>query len=273
MDNPLWLAALALATGMLLISGCNIQYNMLYYPSSSLPAAQSIAGAPIGFWPAPGERYRGFIGNDIPARPAGTFVVFHGNAGTAMDREYYVQSLGSLGYRVILAEYPRYGGRKGELGEASFVKDAVETLRLAHEQFKGPLYLLGESLGAGVASAAARVSPVPISGIVLITPWDSLNSVARFHYPFLPVRLLLKDSYDNLSNLSSFRGKVAIVAAGNDEFVPPRLAQKLYRSLPDPDKRMWVIEKAGHNDWPDRIGPGWWKEITEFVASGAKLGP
>jgi pimeloyl-ACP methyl ester carboxylesterase len=160
-----------------------------------------------------------------------------------------VKALGPLGYRVILAEYPRYGGRKGELGEKAFVNDGSETVRLAFTKYGEPLFLLGESLGCGIAAAIARETSVKI-GIILITPWDTFASVAQSAFPLLPVRHFLKDKYDNIENLRSFKGRIAVVGAERDEIVPIIHAKKLYDSLPGTAKRMWIIQGAGHNDWP-----------------------
>jgi uncharacterized protein len=265
MNNFAWVAAGALMTALLFLAGCDVQYQMLYYPSPSTPSEQSIAGTGIRFWPSFSRDYRGYIGGNETGHVKGTFVVFHGNGGIAADREFYAKTLGSFGYRVILAEYPMYGGRKGELGETAFVKDADETVRLAFETFGGPIFLLGESLGCGVVSAVAHSTKVPIDGIVLITPWDSLYSVAKSYYPYLPVRLLLKDSYDNVANLASFRSRIAIVGARQDEIIPIGHARGLYRALASHEVKMWEIEGAGHNDWPMMASPQWWKEVTSFI--------
>lgn len=265
MDNHILITAGALVVAILLLAGCDTQYRMLYYPSPSVPSEQSVAGAGIRFWHSYGGDYRGFIGGNEAGPVRGTFIVFHGNGGTAADRGFYANSLGSLGYRVILAEYPKYGGRKGELGEAAFVKDGSETVRLAFENFGGPIFLLGESLGCGIVSAVVRAAPAPIDGIVLITPWDTLHSVAKSHFPILPVRLFLRDSYDNIGNLSSYKGRIAIVGAGRDKIIPIRHARNLYRSLASPAAKMWVVEGAGHNDWPEMVGLSWWKEVVGFV--------
>jgi pimeloyl-ACP methyl ester carboxylesterase len=82
-------------------------------------------------------------------------LVFHGNAGSALDRKYYPDALEKLGYRVILVEYPGYGGRRGKLGEGSFVADARDLVTLARDEFGDPIYVWGESLGCGVAIAVA----------------------------------------------------------------------------------------------------------------------
>ena len=102
------------------------------------------------------------------------------------------------------------------------------------------------------------------TGIILITPWDTLLSVAKDHFPWLPVRLFLRDSYDTVGNLKHYQGRIAIAGAERDDIVPIRHAQALFEALPG-DKKMWTIRGAGHNTWPDMVGLAWWKEITDFI--------
>jgi pimeloyl-ACP methyl ester carboxylesterase len=247
-----------------------MQNRILYYPGSSAPSEESLKADNIKRWQSSATDYRGLVAAKDAGGPKGTIVVFHGNAGIAADRTYYLNDLGTLGYRVILAEYPGYGGRKGELGEKAFVRDAGETVRLASEKYGGPLFLLGESLGCGVAAAVAKVTPVKIDGIVLITPWDTLASIAREKFPFLPVRLLLTDSYDTIGNLRPFKGKLAVVGAERDEVIPLAHAKNLYDSLPGTARRMWTMQGAGHNDWPMHVNATLWKEIMNYVGNNDK---
>lgn len=272
MESTVWIAACAMLLPFLLLPGCNFQYRMLYYPDPTQPSQAAIAEKGLRTWPGAGEVFRGFVGGVDSSRSRGTFIVFHGNGGTAFDRDYFAQALGKLGYRVILAEYPRYGGRGGELGEAVFVRDARETVDLAYGRYGEPIYLLGESLGCGVVSAVAASSSVPLAGMVLITPWDTLRSVAQHHFRIIPVRLFLKDSYDNVANLLSFRGKVAVVGAERDGIIPIRHARNLYCALATPERKMWVLECAGHNDWLLRVNQSWWREIVDFVAGAGGEG-
>jgi pimeloyl-ACP methyl ester carboxylesterase len=249
---------------ILALCGCDLQKQMLYYPNSHLPTQNELTTHQIQFWTGGSGDYRGFISTVTISDAKGTVVVFHGNAGTAADRSYYVNALASLGYRVILAEYPGYGARKGELGEIPFVNDAKETLRLASEKYGNPIYLLGESLGCGVAAAVAKGTPVQIKGIILITPWDTLLAVAKEKFRWLPVRLFLSDKYDNIQNLKAFQGRIAIIGAERDDVIPIHHAQALYTSLLL-NKKMWTINGAGHNDWSEKVDLSWWKEITDFI--------
>jgi pimeloyl-ACP methyl ester carboxylesterase len=259
------LKAFILLAALMTISGCDLQNRLLYYPGSSAPSEETLKADNLRRWNASAGDYRGLVAANDAGRAKGTVVVFHGNGGIAADRTYYLKDLGTLGYRVILAEYPGYGGRKGKLGEKSFVSDAVETVRMAGEEYGGPLFLVGESLGCGVAAAVARGAKVRIDGIVLITPWETLASIAREKFPFLPVRLLLTDKYDNIANLGSFKGRIAVVGAERDEIIPLPHAKKLYDSLPVSARRMWTVQGAGHNDWPMHVNPTLWKEIMEFI--------
>ena len=242
-----------------------MQYNMLYYPDSRLPSESELTAKGLQFWPAGPIGYRGYISTGGIKNIKGTIIVFHGNAGTAADREYYLSALGLLGYRVILAEYPGYGGRKGRLGEQSFINDSQETLHIAAETHKGPIYLLGESLGCGVVAAVSKDTSLSIAGIILITPWNTLLAVAKDYYPYLPVGLFMKDRYDNAENLKSFQGKIAVVGAERDEVVPVRHATELFILLPK-EKRMWIIEGAGHNNWSMLIDMSKWQEIMDFFS-------
>ena len=249
----------------MLLGGCNMQNRFLYFPSGDRPSATMLATENLSLWPVVAADYRGLIvAGDAPA-PNGAIVLFHGNGGTALDRGFYLEPLMKLGFRVVLAEYPKYGGRPGQVGEKPFVADGMETVRLAYQQFGEPLYLLGESLGCGVAAAVANKTSVPIAGIILITPWDTLASVAKSLFPFLPVTMLLTDKYDSIENLKSFKKKISVIGAERDEILPIKHAHNLYTSLPENNKRMWVIRGAGHNDWPFHADSSFWKEITDFV--------
>ncbi len=240
------------------------QRNMLYYPDTEYPDEKELKRIGLKTWPETGSGYKAVVSLTPSGAGKGVVVVFHGNAGAAWHRYYYVQALEPLGYRVVLAEYPGYGGRGGELGEESFVSDGKQLLAQVMKEFGGPLFLWGESLGSGVAAAIARDPGVPVSGVVMLTPWDSLANLAQKIYWFLPVRWMLRDKYDTVKNLQEFRGPVAVVVAERDEIVPKEFGLALYEALCGP-KRLWVFPDSGHNDWPSSSNETWWKEVMEFL--------
>lgn len=259
---------LRLAVLLLLLWGllAMFQDRQLYFPDNPPRPALLADAAREGLAPWPSaEDLRGL--RREPAGPArGTVVLFHGNAGHAGHRAVYAEAFAALGLRTLLAEYPGYGSRPGRLGEASLVADARETLAWSRRQFPGPLLVAGESLGAGVAAAAVAERPGEVAGLLLITPWDRLEGVARHHFPWLPVGLLLRDRYDSAANLAGFRGPVAVVLAERDSIVPAEFGRALFDTLAAP-KRLWLVPAADHNDWLARVDAAWWQEVGGFLLS------
>lgn len=241
-----------------------VQRWLLYLPSSNLPSESDLQVLGLQYWPASGPDYRGLVNTRIQAPVKGTVMVFHGNGGVASDRLYYTRALAPLGYRVLLMEYPGYGGRAGTLSETAFVADAKHSIALAHQSFGGPLFLWGESLGAGVVAALAADATLPVDGVALITPWDSLPSLAQRIYWFLPARWLVRDRYDNIRNLQASDKPVAVLVAERDDIIPKDHGLRLYESIKSP-KKLWVFEQGGHNNWPRLPQEPWWREVMWFL--------
>jgi pimeloyl-ACP methyl ester carboxylesterase len=146
---------------------------------------------------------QGFVSPDFskPA-PRGTVVVFHGNGVCAFDRGIYQDAFAARGFRTFLYEYPGYGGRPGSPCAASIVGDAQNLIRSLDQMGYGPVYVWGESIGSGVACAVCQDQTLPVHGLTLMMPWDSLSHVAAVHYPIMPVthltgsrKLIVKDGY------------------------------------------------------------------------------
>lgn len=238
------------------------QRQLLYFPSKQLPNTRQLEAHGLQMWPATGSDYQALLAEPQPP-VLGTIMIFHGNAGAASDRVYYLPPLLRSGFRVVLAEYPGYGGRNGSPSEDAIVADATQQTRQLMAQFPGPIYLWGESLGAAVAAAvASEISEV--GGLVLITPWDQLANVAARHYWYLPVRWLLHDRFDSAANLTGYANPVAVLVAEQDTIIPPRHANALYEKLSSP-KQLWRFTGAGHNSWPIQEQADWWLEVIEFT--------
>lgn len=246
-----------------------LQRQLIYFPGKARPDQLSAfaAGLSLEAWR---DDQGATIGWKPQNRPAARnrIIVFHGNAGYALDRNYFVTGLQALKneWEVFLFEYPGYGARAGTPSESSIKEAATQALQSLLAADPRPVFILGESLGSGVASYLASSFPKQVSGLLLITPFSSLTDVAARHYPFLPVRLLLSERYDSLAALSHYRGPVAFLLAGRDEVVPTGLGQKLHDSYKGP-KWLRIEADAGHNTLPYNPGAAWWAEASGFLIS------
>jgi hypothetical protein len=206
---------------------------------------------------------------------ANRLVVFHGNAGFALNRIYYVEGFQQIdagrAWEVFLFEYPGYGARPGNLGQQSFDAAAHDAFTLLAADPR-PIFVLGESIGSGPACALAAREPQRIAGVCLITPFRRLQDVAAHHYPWLPVRWILRDRWDNAAALAGFPGRLAVRLAGEDEIIPAAHGQRLYDEFAGP-KRLWIEAGANHNGLDYEAGNPFWQEASAFLLGRKAAAP
>lgn len=243
------------------------QRRLVYLPdprpvppvSTTLPGAQEVV-----FPTADGLALTGWF---VPARrPAdATVLVLNGNAGDRSARAPLADALAAAGLSVLLFDYRGYAGNPGSPSEAGLAADARaarDYLLTRPDVRPDSLVYLGESLGAAVAVGLAAEHPP--AALVLRSPFTSLADVGRLHYPYLPVRTLLKDRYDSAARIGAVPGPVLVVAGGADRVVPARQSRQLYDAARGP-KRYVEIPGADHNDWELLAGDRFVGEVLAFV--------
>jgi len=246
------------------------QNKLLYYPTKA--NIDNYAPGGMSLWPidesAAQYDTENLLGLYAPAaadsQSIGTAIVFHGNAGHAGHRSYYAQQLAPLGLNTILAEYPGYGPRGSKPTEESIINDALATVKLAAEQHPQPIWVIGESLGAAVAAAVAGKLPDLVEGLILLTPWNTLEEVAQHHYPFLPVSWLLRSEYDSVAALASYTGPTYIVVSRQDNVIPVKFGKELYEQIGQP-KQLLELEHAGHNNWINHVPDTFWSDAMQWL--------
>lgn len=191
-------------------------------------------------------------------------LVLHGNAGDALGRADYLPVLEAAGFQSVLLEYPGYGPRDGKPSEKVLVADTRAALRRLKAESPGPVFLLGESLGSGVAVQAAAAERGAVAGLLLVVPFTRMTEVASGHYPFLPMKLVLRDRWDSLEAVRGYPGPVAILIAERDEVVGADQGRRLAQGCPGP-VRVWETPRVGHNGLPLIPGRPPWPEALAFL--------
>lgn len=131
-------------------------------------------------------------------------------------------------HAIYLMHYRGYGGSSGKPTEQALVNDALalfDQLQSTHSEFT----VIGRSLGAGVAVQLAAQRPV--SQLVLITPFESLSAVASQHFPFFPVKWLLKDTYHSASYAPIIQSPTLLLVAEQDEIIGQQRSAALYQAF------------------------------------------
>ncbi len=247
--------------------GCAaLQRKLIYYPTHPTSADLDRFAAQHGL-----ERWKNAAGENIgwvrraPTQPAhGQVLITHGNGGCAIDRFDFAEPLRQTASRdVFILEYPGYGDRAGHATQTSLFQAADDAFRSLPKSV--PTYLIGESLGTGVAAYLAGAHSNEVSGVLLFAPYNSLVDVAQHHVKILPASLILRDRFESQEYLKSYGGPLAIIVGGRDKVVPEEFGRRLYDDYAGP-KRLWVAPQAGHNHIHAHSG-SYWSEIISFWQS------
>jgi pimeloyl-ACP methyl ester carboxylesterase len=148
-------------------------------------------------------------------------------------------------YALYLLHYRGYGGSTGSPTEAANHSDARALFQAVLAQHPD-VAVIGRSLGSGVAIRLA--SEAPVSRLVLVTPYDSIEEIAAGMYPYLPVRWLLRDRYESWKYAPLIRIPTTLIEAENDEVIPRASTEKLFARFRAGIATMTVIAGVGHDD-------------------------
>ncbi|WP_435037188.1 alpha/beta hydrolase [Pseudomonas neuropathica] len=152
-------------------------------------------------------------------------------------------------YAVYLLNYRGFGGSGGSPSEAAIAEDALalfDQVYASHPQVS----LIGRSLGSGVAVRLA--SQRPVQQLILVTPYNSLEEIAARHYPWVPVKWLLKDRFESGKYAAHLRVPTLLLAASDDEVIPRASTQRLLENFPQGVAVLRVVPDSGHNSISDR---------------------
>jgi len=174
-------------------------------------------------------------------------LVAPGNGGNRVGRASLAEALADRGFGVLLMDYRGYGGNPGSPSEEGLGLDAeaaVDALEELGYPATRTIYF-GESLGTGVVARLATVRPP--AGVVLRSPFTGLADVGAHHYPWLPVRLLLRDRFPVIDHVRSLDVPLVVVYGDRDSVVPPELSARVARAARHLVDEV-VLPGADHND-------------------------
>ena len=247
-----------------------VQRQLIYFPEAAqvppahevVPGARDVTlrtddGLELGAWFFPAR-------NGRSPHPPMAVLVAPGNGGSRVGRAGLAEELSDRGLAVLLMDYRGYGGNPGSPTEEGLAADALaaaEGLEALGYPPERTIYF-GESLGTGVV-AALQVRRPP-AGMVLRSPFTELAAVGAHHYPFLPVRLLLRDRFPVVEHLASSDVPVTVIYGDHDTVVPSALSATVADAAPALAERV-VISGADHND-PVMFGP----RVADAVARLAR---
>lgn len=188
-------------------------------------------------------------------------VLYHG--GNAEDLAGHCEIFRDhLDANVLLVNYRGYGQSEGRPGEAELVSDCIAIYDLFRQETGIPaenLFLMGRSLGTGIAVQVAAVRPA--AGLILITPYESIAAIARFQYPWLPIDRMLRHPFRAIDFAPQIQMPVLVILAEFDEVIPVESGRRLGEALGG--LKEIITLPMGHMDINEH--PGYFEAINRFI--------
>ena len=223
-----------------------------HLPARTLPLTVTAAdGTSLAGWVVPGD-----------AMPAPTVIFFGGNA----EEVSWMMADGRWppAWTRVALNYRGYGTSEGKPAAKELLADGLaifDAVAARQGIDRGRIVVFGRSLGTAVATHVAAERPV--AGTILVSPYDTLAAVARTHYPFLPVSLLLRHRFVPAEEAPRCRSPLLVIVADADSIIPIERSRVLYEAWAGP--KQWLgFPRVDHNT----LGATreFWDAVNRFLA-------
>lgn len=217
----------------------NIEHAREYdYPAQEIKY-NSADGTPLFAWFTPPQKGKKII------------VFMHGNSHNIEEFYHKMKTFVYEGYGTMIPEYRGFGGVKGKINQKNLEMDAIAAVKYLNSRgYKNSdIYVYGMSLGSHMATHTVYElqNTERFAGLILEVPFDSLLHTAHAKVPFLPLNLIMRDKYDNLSEIKAIKCPILIMGGSIDETIPINLAINLYNHAPD-NKQIIIYKNGKHSN-------------------------
>lgn len=250
----------------------SFQRAMTYSPDiSEVPAASEVldGGQDLNLHTSDGLRLQAWFAPPGPGAEEREMAVLMapGNGGNRQTRLGLAKLLQERGLAVLLLDYRGYSTNPGRPSQDGLIRDGQAAIAALETQGYPPeqTVYFGESIGGGVI--AALLTQRPPAAAVFRSPFTDLADAGSHHYPWLPVRMLLRDRFPVLEHVSNSQVPVTVIRARQDSVVPAGLSAQVAETAGNLFEE-YIIDDADHND-PAMLGP----EVADAVARIATMRP
>ncbi|SES32649.1 alpha/beta hydrolase [Salipaludibacillus aurantiacus] len=269
-----WLLApliLLAIIGLLFILLYFFQARLIFFPQSiTQHEAEQITGQyeraeEISFHADGGNQLHGWLLHPEQETGKNRLLIYYGGNAEELSAQIPMMTERLDDWSVLLVNYRGYGKSEGRPEEENLYNDALLIYDVIQDEFDNGLdstVLMGRSIGTGIATKVAAERHA--DGLVLVSPFDSLEEVASRHYSFLPVSLLLRFSFDSVSRINEISGPLLVITGDEDEIVPESHTEALLKDYTG-SLQYEQLQGRGHNDL--HLDPQFWKALREFLRS------
>ncbi|MDH5573558.1 MAG: alpha/beta hydrolase [Gammaproteobacteria bacterium] len=195
-----------------------------------------------------------------------TVLFFHGNAGNISHRMDSIRLFHKMKLNIFIFDYRGYGQSEGTITEQGSYLDAeaawhyLTSIRAIKEN---TIIVFGRSLGGAIGTwLAAQHTP---AALIIESSFSSALSMGQRFYPYLPLRLLSRYSYDTQEYVKAIHCPVLVAHSPDDDIIPYEEGVAIFKAAPEP--KQFLEMRGGHNDGFILSGSSYADALESFINS------
>jgi len=248
------------------IMDINILNSFLFHPrKANGPIGEKDVLIPVN------ENYKVGVRFHLVKPKALNILFFHGNGEIAPEYDDIASIYNQREINFIIADFRGYGFSNGTPNAENTQLDAHHILDfvlnyLSSKSYKGPLVLMGRSLGSVSVLELSQRYPKDFSGLIIESgfadeePLFKLIGITAEQAGFQK-----KDGFLNGEKIKKYTGPLLVIHAEEDHIVPFSQGQDLHDSCPSKEKTFLPIPNANHNNILGVSFQKYFEEITRFI--------
>ncbi len=244
-----WLLAIPAILYLLLVLLMYIYQEKLIFPGTKLPADHTFT-----FDQTFTELMIPVEGGELNALhfhqkdPQGLVFFLHGNAGNLDTWTTKVKFYEQHNLDLFIIDYRGYGKSTGNITSVeqihSDIRAAWNFIAPRYQENNIPITIYGRSLGSGLATKLA--TEVRHQQLILVSPFSSMKSMVKQHYPYVPSSLL-RYPLPTKDIIEQVPGKVSFIVGDKDDYIPLIHSETLQKLTIQPSE-IFTVNGADHGD-------------------------
>jgi len=220
-----------------------------------------------------------------PPDAKGNVILMHGKRSNRLDMLQRARFLFDSGYNVLLFDFQAHGESEGQHITFGHLEgmDAASVAKIMRQRFPNmPLAVIGISLGG--ASALLGLHDHDIDALVLEAVYTDIISaisnrlrlrfggIGTWLTPIFTSQLrwrlgITPDQLNPLGHIAAFHVPMLIIGGAEDQRATANDMQRLYTTAGSKNKKLWIIEAAGHEDFYQFNPAVYQQHIGEFLST------
>ncbi len=176
----------------------------------------------------------------------GVVLFFHNHSGNINHWNRSAVFINDLNYDVLMMDYRGFGKSTGAFNEQLMFKDSLLWYNFTKKRYdEKSIMVYGRGIGATFATyVTSKNEP---KRLVLESPIYSVYHAAKFNYPYLPTKLILKYKFETYKHIGKVKCKTYFFHGVKDKLVPFSSSKKLHELIKD-NSELYLIPEGNHYD-------------------------